>query len=110
MKAAELGHVQAIEILKNAKADAAVRDIEGKDVLFYCLSAPTGRHDKCLKIVLSMGASVNNKTQDGIPIFVQACKTANEHKDMCIMLLEEGADPSSIEEVTHIIVFSLISS
>lgn len=30
MKAAELGHVQAIEILKKAKADATLRDLEGK--------------------------------------------------------------------------------
>ena len=30
MKAAELGNVQAIEILKKAKADATIRDFEGK--------------------------------------------------------------------------------
>lgn len=30
MKAAELGNVQAIEILKKAKADATIRDFEGR--------------------------------------------------------------------------------
>jgi ankyrin repeat protein len=30
MKAAELGHVQALEILKKSKADATLRDLEGK--------------------------------------------------------------------------------
>ena len=30
MKAAELGHVQALEILKKAKADSTLRDKEGK--------------------------------------------------------------------------------
>ena len=34
MKAAELGHVQALEILRTAKADATLRDIEGKGSLF----------------------------------------------------------------------------
>jgi len=30
MKAAELGHVQALEILKKCKADSTLRDKEGK--------------------------------------------------------------------------------
>jgi ankyrin repeat protein len=30
MRAAELGHVQVIEILKKANADAKIRDTEGK--------------------------------------------------------------------------------
>ena len=100
MRAAELGHVQALEILKKAKADSTIRDNDGKDVLFYCLSAPTNRHDTCMKIVLTMGASSNNKTKDGTPIFVEACKNAIERKEMCIMLLEGGADASSHEEVS----------
>lgn len=99
MRAAELGHVQALELLKRAKADPKIRDREGKDVLFYCLSAPTNRHDKCMRIVLAMGAGTNNKTDNGTPIFVEACKVANERKEMCLMLLEEGSDPSLIEEV-----------
>lgn len=99
MRAAELGHVQALEILKKAKADPNLKDNDGKDVLFYCLSAPTNRHDKCMKVILTMGAGINNKTRDGVPIFVEACKEANERKEMCLMLLEEGSDPSAYEEV-----------
>ena len=70
-----------------------------KDVLFYCLSAPTNRHDNCMKIVLTMGASLNNRTSDGTPIFVEACKNATERKEMCMMLLEGGTDASGYEEV-----------
>lgn len=66
------------------------------------MAAPTNRHDNCMKIILTMGASVNNKTKDGTPIFVEACKNAVEHKEMCLMLLEEGAEPSAFEEVHNI--------
>ena len=105
MKAAELGHLQAITILKDALADPALRDSEGKDVLFYCLAAPTNRHDRCMKLILSMGAGVNTKTKDGTPIFVEACKNANEYTEMCVMLLNEGVNPSSIEEVSDFYFF-----
>jgi ankyrin repeat protein len=101
MRAAELGHAQALEILKKVKADATLTDLDGKDVLFYCLSAPTNRHDKCMKIVLTMGAGVNNKTKDGTPILVEACKKAQEYKSMCLMLLEEGCTPGSLDEKTQ---------
>ncbi len=46
MRAAELGHVQAMAVLREAGADAGVRDAEGRDVLFCCLAAPTNRHDR----------------------------------------------------------------
>jgi hypothetical protein len=99
MRAAELGHIQALQILKNAKADAKIRDKEGKDVLFYCLSAPTSRHDTCMRMALEMNADINGQTIDGTPIFVEACLNATDHKEMCLMLLEKGSDPSSIDDV-----------
>jgi ankyrin repeat protein len=99
MRAAELGHVQALELIARHAADPLVKDIEGKDVLFYCLSAPTGRHDKCMQIVMSIGANVNNKTIDGLPIFVGACKEAQERQNLCLTLLEHGADPNAVDEV-----------
>ena len=102
MKAAELGHLQAITILKDAMADPALRDVEGKDVLFYCLSAPTNRHDRCMKLILNMGAGVNTKTKDGTPIFVEACKNATEYQAMCLMLLDEGVNPNSVEDVKYL--------
>lgn len=101
MRAAELGHAQALEILKRVKADPTLKDLDGKDVLFYCLSAPTSRHDRCMKIVLTMGASVNNQTKDGTPIFVEACKKANDYKSICLMLLDEGCSAGSLDEKTQ---------
>lgn len=98
MRAAELGHVQALKVLKDSNADSTLKDKQGKDVLFYCLAAPTNRHDTCMKLVLTMGANFNNKTKDGTPVFVEACKNSIELKDICLMLLEQGADPSAIEE------------
>ncbi len=103
MKAAELGHLQAITILKEALADPALRDSEGRDVLFYCLSAPTSRHDRCMRLILTMGASLNARTRDGTPVFVEACKNAKEYAEMCFMLLNEGANPSAVEEVSDLI-------
>ena len=99
MKAAELGHFQALQILKDAMADPNLKDMDGKDVLFYCLSAPTHRHDRCMKLILTMGVGVNTRTKDGTPVFVEACKNATEFQAMCIMLLDEGVNPNSIEEV-----------
>lgn len=101
MRAAELGHAQALEILKRVNADASIKDLDGKDVLFYCLAAPTNRHDKCMKIVLTMGAGINNQTKDGTPIFVESCKKANDYKAMCLALLEQGCNPSAVEEKTQ---------
>lgn len=100
MKAAELGHVQALEILKKARADATQRDLEGKDVLFYCLVAPTNRHQVCMQIVLTMQPNTNNKSKIGVPVFVEACKDAIERKDLCLMLIQNGSDPSSCEDVS----------
>lgn len=38
MKAAELGHVQALEILKKSKADSTLRDKDGKGFLIiFCI-------------------------------------------------------------------------
>jgi ankyrin repeat protein len=105
MRAAELGHVQALELLTKHKADPLFKDNQGKDVLFYCMSAPTNRHEKCLQIVLSIGANVNNKTVDGLPIFVEACKEANERKEMCMLLLENGSDPCGVDEVSIKVIF-----
>ena len=52
-----------------------------------------------MDISISMGADVNNKSNDGTPIFVEACKKAIEHQTMCIMLLEHDCNASLIDEV-----------
>lgn len=45
------------------------------------------------------GANVNNKSKDGIPVFVYACESANENEEMALALLERGADPNVKYEV-----------
>lgn len=65
------------------------------------MSAPTGRHEQCVKIILSMvGAMINNKTKEGVPIFVEACKNAKEYQAICLMLLEAGCDPCAVDDVS----------
>lgn len=70
------------------------------DVLFYCLSAATKRHQRCLDIVLAHGANVNNTTDGGTPVLVMACEMAVENETMCLMLLEKGADPNARSSVS----------
>ena len=67
-------------------------------VIFYCISN-TQRHQRCLDIALAHGAEVNNISNDGIPVFLQACETAKDNEEMCLMLLKKGSDPNSKNEV-----------
>ena len=67
-------------------------------IINYCISS-TQRHLRCLEIVLQKGANVNSKSNDGKPVFLFACETANENEDMCLMLLAKGADPNSKNDV-----------
>lgn len=99
MKAAELGHDLALDVLVQAEADMTKTDEEGKGVLFYCL-LPTKRHFRCVQMVLEYGADVNNCSIDGKPIFVQACEQAHEIKEMCMSFLERGADPNATNPST----------
>nr|CAB3221664.1 ankyrin repeat and EF-hand domain-containing protein 1 [Phallusia mammillata] len=100
MKAADYGHDKTVEILAKTGADTTVRDSEGKDVLFYCLSTATKRHQRCLDIVLAHGANVNNVTESGKPVLIMACESAAENETMCLMLLEKGADPNALNTLT----------
>ncbi|XP_053143466.1 ankyrin repeat and EF-hand domain-containing protein 1 [Hemicordylus capensis] len=99
MKAAELGHDLALDVLVQAEADMTIVDQEGKGVLFYCI-LPTKRHYRCVQMVLEYGADVNNCTFDGKPVFVQACEQAHEIKEMCMSFLERGADPNARNPAT----------
>lgn len=56
---------------------------------------------------MKIGANVNNKTIDGLPIFTEACKQAHERKDLCLTLLENGADPTVLEDVSYLLDFCL---
>ena len=76
-------------------------------VLFYCI-APTHRHVKCAEMILANGADVNNCNATGLPVFLQACETAHENEQLCLMMLEKGADPNSKDEVNAYIVKAAI--
>ncbi|KAF7690083.1 hypothetical protein HF521_011887 [Silurus meridionalis] len=99
MLAAELGHDGVVALLAEKHADMMLTDTEGKGVLFYCL-CPTKRHRRCLQVALNNKADVNNVTHAGMPLFLQACENAQECEDMCLRLLERGADPNSANQVT----------
>ncbi|KAF7249320.1 Ankyrin repeat and EF-hand domain-containing protein 1 [Varanus komodoensis] len=99
MKAAELGHDLALDVLVQAEADMSIVDAEGKGVLFYCI-LPTKRHFRCVQIVLEFGADVNNCTIEGKHVFVQACEQAHEIKEICMKFLERGANPNAMNLAT----------
>ncbi|NXE14360.1 ANKE1 protein, partial [Lophotis ruficrista] len=99
MRAAELGHELVLDLLAQAKADMTVVDNEGKGVLFYCI-LPTRRHHHCTQIALDYGADVNNCTTDGKPMFLQACEQAHAIKEICLNLLERGANPNARDPAT----------
>ncbi|XP_062857313.1 ankyrin repeat and EF-hand domain-containing protein 1a [Trichomycterus rosablanca] len=99
MLAAELGHDGVVTLLAEKKADMNLTDIEGKGVLFYCL-CPTNRHKRCLQVALNNKADVNNVSHAGLPVFLQACENARECEDMCLSLLERGANPNATNQVT----------
>ena len=52
-----------------------------------------------MEIALEHGADVNNKTKDGVAVFLQACETAKDNEKVCLLMLEKGADPNSKNEV-----------
>ncbi|KAM9065897.1 ankyrin repeat and EF-hand domain-containing protein 1 isoform 3-T3 [Sarcophilus harrisii] len=102
MRAAELGHDLTMEKLAAAQADMTIVDNEGKGILFYCL-LPTKRHYRCVLIALENGADVNNCTFDGTPVFLKACEEAHQIKDVCMRLLEKGANPNAINSILKLI-------
>ncbi|GCC33519.1 ankyrin repeat and EF-hand domain containing 1a isoform X1 [Chiloscyllium punctatum] len=99
MIAAEAGHDNVLEVLANANTDMSIVDKKGKGILYYCI-APTIRHLHCLEISLAHGADVNNCSHDGKPVFLLACEQAAACTEMCLQILEKGADPNSKFEAT----------
>jgi len=67
-------------------------------ILFYSIS-PTQRHARCLEIAVINGAEVNNTDKNGIPVLLFACETAMDNEDMCLLLIQKGAEPNSKQEV-----------
>ncbi|XP_072362458.1 ankyrin repeat and EF-hand domain containing 1a isoform X2 [Scyliorhinus torazame] len=103
MIAAEVGHDRILEVLAEANADMKLVDKSGKGILYYCI-APTVRHLHCLEIALAHGADVNICSNDGMPVFLLACEQAAACTEMCLQILEKGADPNSRFEVIRALV------
>ena len=74
-------------------------------ILFYCIS-PTERHAKCLEIAVVNGAEPNNTSKEGIPVLLNACETAMDNEDMCLLLIQKGADPNAKQEASNISLFT----
>ena len=67
-------------------------------MLFYCI-APSKRHYQCAEIALNCGADCNNATRQGTTVLTFACETAKSNEDLCLALLDAGADPTVTDEV-----------
>ncbi|XP_075254402.1 ankyrin repeat and EF-hand domain-containing protein 1-like isoform X3 [Convolutriloba macropyga] len=96
MIAAQYGHVQVMKLLDNdlRKVNMKLKDTEGRGVLFRCLSR-TKRHAICAEIAIKRGADCNNSDFQGISVLYEGCENACETEDICVRLLEYGADPNA---------------
>eukprot|EP00062_Callorhinchus_milii_P019637 gi/632974407/ref/XP_007903661.1/ PREDICTED: ankyrin repeat and EF-hand domain-containing protein 1 isoform X2 [Callorhinchus milii] len=104
MKAGELGHNATVQVLADANTDMTIVDVEGRGILYYCI-CPTTRHLRCVEMALAHGADVNNCANDGKPVFLLACEQAAACTEMCLQILEHGADPNSkIESTGHTVL------
>ncbi|XP_060736585.1 ankyrin repeat and EF-hand domain-containing protein 1 isoform X2 [Tachysurus vachellii] len=97
--AAELGNDAMLNLLAKSHADMKLLDVEGRGVLFYCIS-PSQRHSRCLQVAINSKADVNNVSTAGKPVFLLACEQANECENICIRMLESGADPNATDRLT----------
>ena len=52
-----------------------------------------------MEIVLKHKADANNVSKASVPVLVQAAETARENSEICMMLLDSGANPMSRTEV-----------
>ena len=72
------------------------------DAVYYCFTEPTQRHKACLKVLLEMGADVNNRSRSGVPNLVHACLNSKEQEEFCIDLIRAGADVRLVDEVSSL--------
>uniref|UniRef100_A0AAY5EZ05 EF-hand domain-containing protein n=1 Tax=Electrophorus electricus TaxID=8005 RepID=A0AAY5EZ05_ELEEL len=97
--ATELGYDSMVDLLAKNHANMNVVDNEGKGALFYCIS-PSKRHMRCLQVVLNSKANVNNVSNAGKPVFLMACERATDCENICMSILERGADPNAMDQAT----------
>ena len=68
-------------------------------VLFYCIG-PTKRFFECTEIAIEHDADPNNRGgEDDTPVIVFACETAKQNEDICLAILNAGAEPTLAEAV-----------
>ena len=70
-------------------------------VLSYCI-APTHRHAMCAQLIVGSNINVNTCDVRGIPLLVHACEMAHENEEICLMMLQKGADPTKKDVVSFI--------
>lgn len=99
MRAADYGHEKAVESLVGAGADLKLKDNVGQDVITYCFSSTTKRHQRCLEIAISNGAEANNTMESDTPTLVAACMSAVENEGVCMTLIEHGANPNATNKL-----------
>ncbi|XP_016118823.1 ankyrin repeat and EF-hand domain-containing protein 1-like, partial [Sinocyclocheilus grahami] len=55
-------------------------------------------------MALSCNANVNNVSNSGKPLLVFSCENAKDCEDLCISILEKGADPNAIDQLVRAIL------
>ena len=45
------------------------------------------------------GAEPNNVSKEGIPVLLHACESSMDNEEMCLLMIQKGADPNSKQEV-----------
>lgn len=53
-------------------------------------------------MALSSNANVNNVSKSGKPLLVFACDNAKDCEGLCINILEKGADPNAVDQVSDL--------
>eukprot|EP00794_Sanderia_malayensis_P015808 gene15808-17402_t len=97
MRAAEYGHLQALQLLADADADLTAKDKEGKNILYYCIHS-TKRHQECMELCLKYGAYQHNVGNDGQSLTVVAAK--EKLSEQMRIILTAGVDPDKQLEKT----------
>ncbi|KAI5093336.1 ankyrin repeat and EF-hand domain-containing protein 1 [Silurus meridionalis] len=99
MICAEKGYVDMVKLLTNYQASVKFLDKEGRGVLFYCIG-PTDMHRQIQEIIMSTDIDVTNVSNSGKSAFLFACEHAKDCEDLCMQLIERGADPNAADPET----------
>ncbi len=92
MKAAQGGHVAAVRVLLDAKADPNIRGFAGKTALYWAVERGYG---EVVSLLLERGADADIKTNAGLTPLMEAAK--NGRTDIVQPLLAKQADVNARE-------------